>query len=110
MRDIELALARLAPEALLQRLAVLLRQLAGQNRRGFGIVAQVEDLLARDRVAHRITGRRLLDLRRQGAEAVFAPLLLHHGQPGALEELEETGRRRGPRPGARIQARFARSG
>ncbi len=108
MGGVEVAGGGLAPERGAQRVAVALGQGAGHRRRHLRVAAQVEDRLARRRVGDRIGA---VGARRDGvgvgAEPELGARVLHHPEPGLLDELEQAGRRRGAGLGGRVQARFA---
>ncbi|WP_331304473.1 hypothetical protein [Methylobacterium oryzae] len=108
VRRVEIARGRLAAEGTGEGVGVLLGQGTGQRRGDLGIAAQVEDRLPLPRVRDRVGAVRLPgDGVGLGLEAEPRPGILHHAEPGLLDELEQAGRRGGPGLGGGIEGGFA---
>lgn len=107
MRRIEVARGRLAAEGARQGVRILLGQGAGQRGGDLGIAAQVEDRLPLARVGDRIGPVRLSgDGFGLGLQTEPRPGILHHAEPGLLDELEQPGGGGGPRLGGGIEGRL----
>ncbi|MGO4286540.1 DUF2336 domain-containing protein [Bosea sp. TAB14] len=106
MGHVELARLRLAPERASELVAVLLGQRTRHDGGNLGVVAQLQDLLAQRRVGDGQPAATVVDGVGVVLQALLRPLLLHHRQPGLLDELKQAGRARGFRLGVRCQRRF----
>ncbi len=108
MGDVEIAARRLAPELGRQQVAVALGEGAGHERGDLRVVPQREDLAAPPRIVDRQACRRTFAAMALASSPSpsFGPSVLHEPEPGLLDELEQSARRRAARPRLRIERRL----
>ncbi len=107
MGKIEIDRLGLAAKALFQKGLVVGGMFRRHHRRGFGMLAQVEYLLAQFRVRHIIAAiAALADRIGRPAEAILAAMLVDDRQPALVDELVKAGRGRCRRARGGVHAGF----